>query len=51
MFLPTLPMFVAFPAPMPRLGFWPTLLASVAITVASFAAFALPMRRFGVDLL
>ncbi len=49
--VPTLPMFLAFPALLPRLGFWPTLLASAAITVASFAAFAVVMRRFGVDLI
>jgi F0F1-type ATP synthase assembly protein I len=49
--VPTLPMFLAFPALLPRLGFWPTLLASVLITVACFALFALFMRRFGIELL
>src|SRR5579859_2456936 len=34
--VPTLPMFLAFPALLPRLGFWPTLLACVLITVACF---------------
>ena len=49
--VPTLPMFLAFPALLPRLGFWLTLLACVAITVACFGLFVLFMRRFGVELL
>lgn len=49
--VPTLPMFLAFPALLPRLGFWLTLLASVLITVACFALFALFMHRFGIELL
>ena len=49
--LPTLPMFLVFPALLPRLGFWPTLLACVVITLVSFAAFAALVRRFGIDLL
>lgn len=49
--LPTLPMFLAFPFLLPRIGFWPSLLASAVITVVSFGAFALVLRRFGIDLL
>ena len=49
--LPTLPMFLAFPRLLPRIGFWPTLLASVAITVACFGLFALAVRQFGIELL
>ena len=49
--VPTLPMFLAFPYLLPRLGFWLTLLASVAITVACFAVFALVVRHIGVELL
>jgi uncharacterized membrane protein (GlpM family) len=49
--LPTLPMFLAFPWLMARLGFWPALLASVAITALSFVLFAVLMRRFGVGLI
>jgi F0F1-type ATP synthase assembly protein I len=49
--IPTLPMFAAFPALLARIGFWPTMLACVAITVACFGAFALLMRRFGIELL
>lgn len=49
--VPTLPMFLAFPALLSRLGFWPTLLACVVITAACFGLFALLVRRFGVELL
>jgi hypothetical protein len=49
--VPTLPMFLAFPFLLPRLGFWPTLLACVLITVVCFGLFALAVRRFGIDLL
>ena len=49
--VPTLPMFLAFPALLPRLGFWLTLLASAVLTVVCFRLFALVVRRFGVALL
>jgi hypothetical protein len=49
--VPTLPMFLAFPALLPRLGFWPTLLACVFITVLCFWLFAVTVRRFGIELL
>jgi F0F1-type ATP synthase assembly protein I len=49
--VPTLPMFLAFPVLLPRLGFWPTLLACVGITLACFWLFALLVRRFGIELL
>jgi hypothetical protein len=49
--LPTLPMFIAFPLLLPKLGFWPTLFASCIITTASFFGFALLLRRFGIELL
>lgn len=49
--LPTLPMFLAFPSLLPRLGFWPTLLACVLLTVVCFGLFALLLRRFGIELL
>lgn len=49
--MPTLPMFLAFPALLPRLGFWPALLACVVITVACFGLFALALRRFGIELI
>ena len=49
--IPTLPMFLAFPALLHRFGFWPTLIACIVATLVIFAGFALVMRRFGVDLL
>lgn len=49
--LPTLPMFLAFPVLLPRLGFWPTLLSCIVITFVCFGLFALLMRHFGIDLL
>ena len=49
--IPSLPMFLVFPALLPRIGFWPTLLASALLTIACFAGFAFVMRRFGVVLM
>lgn len=49
--VPTLPMFVAFPWLLPRLGFWTALLACIVITITSFALFALIVRQFGIELL
>ena len=48
--VPTLPMFLAFPALLLRISFWPTLLACIVITVVSFGLFALAVRRFGIEL-
>ncbi|MDR7089795.1 MULTISPECIES: DUF3147 family protein [Cellvibrio] len=48
--VPTLPMFLAFPWLLPRIGFWPTLAASIAITVVCFTLFALLVKRFGIEL-
>jgi uncharacterized membrane protein (GlpM family) len=48
--VPTLPMFLAFPWLLPRIGFWPTLAASVVITVVCFVLFALLVKRFGIEL-
>ena len=49
--VPTLPMFLAFPLLLPRIGFWLTLLASIGITVFCFGLFALALRPFGIQLL
>lgn len=49
--VPTLPMFLAFPLLLPKIGFWPTMLASVVITVVCFGLFAVVVRRFGITLL
>lgn len=49
--IPTLPMFLVFPALLSRLGFWPALAACVLLTVACFGLFALAIRRFGIELI
>jgi uncharacterized membrane protein (GlpM family) len=49
--IPTLPMFLAFPLLLPKIGFWPTLLACIVITMICFGVFALAVRRFGIELL
>ncbi|MES2832320.1 MAG: DUF3147 family protein [Pseudomonadota bacterium] len=49
--VPTLPMFLAFPLLLSRIGFWYALLASACITMLCFFAFALVVRRFGIELL
>lgn len=49
--LPTLPMFLAFPLLLPRIGFWPTLLACIIITVVCFGLLTHTVRRFGVELI
>ena len=49
--VPTLPMFLVFPWLLPRMGFWPTLAASVVITLICFGLFALLVKRFGIELM
>ncbi|HSI23854.1 MAG TPA: DUF3147 family protein [Methylophilaceae bacterium] len=49
--VPTLPMFLVFPLLLPRIGFWPTLLACVALTMVCFGLWALALRRLGIELL
>ena len=49
--VPTLPMFLAFPYLHSRLGFWPTMLVSIVITVLCFGLFAFVVRKFGLELL
>ena len=49
--LPTLPMFLAFPWFLPRIGFWLTLGISIIITMVCFGFFAMLVRRFGIELL
>lgn len=48
--VPTLPMFLVFPVLLPRIGFWPTLLACVILTLVCFGLWALALRRFGIEL-
>ncbi len=49
--VPTLPMFLAFPYLLPRIGFWSSLMLCIIITLICFALFALVVRRFGIELL
>lgn len=49
--VPTLPMFLLFPALLQRLGFWPSLLACVVLTLGVFLVWAVVLRRFGIELL
>lgn len=48
--IPTLPMFLAFPSLLPRLGFWGALVASALITLACFGLFTQAAKLFGIDL-
>jgi uncharacterized membrane protein (GlpM family) len=48
--VPTLPMFLAFPMLLERIGFWPALLASIVITMICFVVFSLVVRQFGIEL-
>lgn len=49
--VPTLPMFLVFPWLLPRFGFWPTLLVCIVLSACCFGAFAMLVRRFGIELL
>jgi len=44
-------MFLTFPWLLPRIGFWPTLLASIFITIVCFWIFAIFVKKFGIELL
>ena len=48
---PTLPMVLAFPFLIARIGFWPSLLACAVITMVCFGLFALAVKPFGIQLL
>jgi len=48
--IPTLPMFLAFPWLLPRLGFTLALLAGAAITMGCFALLAFVLQRHGIEL-
>ena len=49
--LPTLPMFLVFPALLAKLGFWSSLGFCVVFTAGCFFLFSLLMRKFGIELL
>lgn len=48
--LPTLPMFLLFPALLSRYRFWITLGMSALLTIACFALLALMVKSFGIKL-
>jgi F0F1-type ATP synthase assembly protein I len=48
--VPTLPMFLAFPMLLERIGFWSALFASIGITIICFIVFSLIVRQFGIEL-
>lgn len=49
--VPTLPMFLVFPALLERLGFWPALGVCVVLTVVCFVVFAALVKRLGITLM
>ena len=49
--LPTLPMFLLFPYLLPKLGFWPTLLGCIIVTLIIFYVYATILKSFGIELL
>jgi hypothetical protein len=49
--IPTLPMFLAFPMLLSRLGFWLTLLACAALSIVCFVLCAWVLRRYGIELM
>lgn len=49
--LPTLPMFLVFPALLGRVGFWWSLALCLLLTFICFLILAVVLRRFGIDLL
>lgn len=48
--IPTLPMFLAFPFLLERIGFWTTIFTSILITLICFVLFSLIVKQFGIDL-
>jgi hypothetical protein len=49
--LPTLPLFILFPALLPRLGFWLSLIVGIALVCGGLLVLAWVLRRFGIVLL
>jgi uncharacterized membrane protein (GlpM family) len=49
--VPTLPMFLAFPWLLKRMGFWSTMGVSVIVTLLSFFLFAKIVKTWGIELL
>ena len=49
--IPTLPMFLVFPWLLQRVGFWPSMIASMLLVIICFAGFTLLVKRFGIELM
>ncbi len=49
--LPTLPMFLLFPFLLPKIGFWPTLIACIIFTIVVFYGYARLLKNFGIHLI
>ena len=49
--LPTLPMFLLFPFLLPKIGFWPTLMACIIFTIVVFYGYARLLKNFGIHLI
>ena len=49
--IPTLPMFLLFPYLLPKIGFLPTLLSCIVVTLVIFYVYATILKNFGIDLL
>lgn len=49
--LPTLPMFLAFPALLAKFGFWPALATCALITILCFGLLAAVLQKYGIQLL
>ena len=49
--IPTLPMFLVFPWLLQRVGFWPSMIASMLLTIICFGCFAMVVKRFGIELI
>jgi len=49
--LPTLPMFLLFPYLIQKTGFWLSLALCILLTIVLFAAYAMVLKRFGIQLL
>lgn len=49
--IPTLPMFLVFPGLLNRFGFWPSMIASIVLTIVLFGLFAMLVKRLGIELI
>ena len=49
--IPTLPMFLLFPYLLPKIGFWPTLIACIVFTLVVFYVYAIVLKQFNINLL